>query len=111
MIKFAYLVHRLDGMTREAFIEHHRVNHAPLFKSIPEARHVRRYVISHPVAAPGYPEPNFDALTEIWFDSWEDHDAYFKSENYRTKVQPDEGTFVNLDSYEVMVTEERIVIG
>lgn len=111
MIKFTYLVNRVEGMTFEEFAAYHRDHHAPLFASIPEARHyVRKYAVSHPVAAPGYPGPACDGLTEIWFASWEDHDAFFASENYRTLVNPDEGRFIDLGSVRTVVAEEKVVI-
>jgi uncharacterized protein (TIGR02118 family) len=112
MIKFAYLINRVEGMSVEAFVDHHRNKHAPLFTSIPEAqKYVRRYAVSHPVAAPNYPAPAFDGLTEIWFDSWADHDAFFSSKNYLETVKPDEPTFIDFASVGVMVTEERLVMG
>jgi uncharacterized protein (TIGR02118 family) len=111
MIKFAYLINRIEGMGQEDFVDHHRNIHAPLFLSIPEARqYVRRYAVSHPVPAPGYPAPAYHGLTEIWFDSWDDHNAFFGSENYLTKVKPDEPTFIDFSSVGVMVTEEKIVM-
>ena len=111
MIKFVYLINRVDGMSVEAFVDHHRNRHAPLFTSIPEAaQYVRKYTVSHPVAAENYPAPAYDGLTEIWFESWADHDAFFSSKNYLEKVKPDEPTFIGFTSVGVMVTEERIVI-
>ena len=111
MIKCVYMINRVDGMTVEAFVDHHRNKHAPLSISISEApRYVRRYAVSHPVAAPGYPAPAYDGLTEIWFDSWADHDAFFKSQNYLGKVQPDEPTFIDFATVGMMVTEGRLVI-
>ena len=111
MIKCAYLINRVPTMSVEAFVDHHRNTHAPLFTSIPEAaRYVRRYTVSHPVPAPNYPLPAYDGLTEIWFDSWEDHDAFFASQNYLEKVKPDESTFIDFPTVGIMVTEERIVI-
>lgn len=111
MIKFVYAIKRREGMSRGAFVDHHRNKHAPLFSSIPEARqYVRRYVISHPVPARGYPEPSYDGLTEIWFDSWGDHDAFFSSENYIQKVKPDEPTFIDFTSVAVMVTDEKVIL-
>ncbi|MEU7468492.1 EthD domain-containing protein [Streptomyces sp. NPDC044984] len=111
MIKFAFMINRIDGMTFEEFVEHHRDRHAPLFTSIPEAqRYVKKYTVSHPVPAEGYPSPAYDGLTEIWFESWADHDAFFTSENYKELVNPDESKFIDLDSVAVMVTEERTVI-
>ncbi|WP_150252470.1 EthD domain-containing protein [Nocardiopsis deserti] len=110
MIKFAFLINRLPGMTVEDFQRYHRDRHAPLFTSIPETeKYVRRYAVSHPVTADGYPEPAYDGLTEIWFDSWDDHDSFFASVNYKTKVNPDESKFIDLSNVGVMVTNETVV--
>jgi uncharacterized protein (TIGR02118 family) len=111
MLKFAFMIKRVEGMSFEEFVTYHREHHAPLFTSIPEARrYVRKYTVSHPVPAENYPAPAYDGLTEIWFDSWEDHDAFFASENYKKLVHPDEGTFLDRDSTAVMVTDEKTVI-
>lgn len=111
MIKFAYLINRVTGMSVEDFVNHHRNKHAPLLTSIPEAkRYVRKYTVSHPISAPTYPAPAYDGLTEIWFDSWEDHDAFFTSKNYLETVKPDEPTFIDFSTVGIMVTEERTVI-
>ncbi|WAL68625.1 EthD domain-containing protein [Amycolatopsis cynarae] len=111
MIKFAYLINRAEGLTFEQFVEYHREHHAPLFASIPEAgRYVKKYAVSHPVPAPGYPGPACDGLTEIWFEDWAGHDAFFASENYRNLVNPDEAKFIDLNSVATMVTTEKVVI-
>jgi uncharacterized protein (TIGR02118 family) len=110
MIKFAFLINRRPEMTVEAFQHYHREKHAPLFTSIPEAsKYVRKYTVSHPVAAVSYPEPAYDGLTEIWFDSWADHDAFFASENYKTRVNPDESVFIDFSNVGIMVTNETVV--
>ncbi|NRN65130.1 Ethyl tert-butyl ether degradation protein EthD [Kibdelosporangium sp. 4NS15] len=111
MIKFAYLVNRREGMSFEQFVDYHRGHHAPLFTSIPEAqRYVKKYTVSHPVPAGTYPKPAYDGLTEIWFENWEDHNAFFASQNYRQLVNPDEAEFIDMDSVAIMVTEETTVI-
>ncbi|WP_253194967.1 EthD domain-containing protein [Streptomyces sp. MP131-18] len=111
VLKLAFMINRIDGMTSEEFVDHHRNRHAPLFTSIPEARqYVKRYAVSHPIPAEGYPGPAYDGLTEIWFESWADHDAFFASDNYRELVHPDESKFIDMNSVAVMVTEERVVI-
>ncbi|MFH8974995.1 EthD domain-containing protein [Streptomyces sp. NPDC017890] len=111
MIKFAFMINRIDGMTFEEFVEHHRCHHGPLFTSIPESQqYVKKYTVSHPVRAEGYPEPAYDGLTEIWFENWADHDAFFTSENYKKLVNPDESKFIDVNSVAVMVTEERTLI-
>ncbi|WP_075360584.1 EthD domain-containing protein [Caballeronia sordidicola] len=63
-------------------------------KSIPEAQlYVRRYTVSHPVAAPNQPAPAYDGLTEIWFDDFANYEAFYSSKNYLEKVKPDETWF------------------
>lgn len=111
MIKFVFLINRAEGMPFERFVAYHREHHAPLFTSIPEARrYVRKYTVSHPVPAENHPLPAYDGLTEIWFENWADHDAFFASENYQKLVHPDEAAFIDLDSVAVMVTEEKAVL-
>jgi uncharacterized protein (TIGR02118 family) len=111
VIKFAFLINRIGGMSIARFVEYHRDHHAPLFTSIPEARqYVKKYTVSHPVPAENYPGPAYDGLTEIWFENWEDHNAFFASENYRERVHPDEGKFIDMGSVAIMVTEEKTVI-
>lgn len=111
MIKFVFLINRVEGMTLEDFVHHHRERHAPLFTSIPEAQDlVRKYTVSHPVAAAAYPPPAYDGLTEIWFDTWADHETFFTSSNYLERVRPDEALFIDMSSVGVMVTDERVVI-
>ena len=110
MIKFAFLINRIEGMPRERFVEYHRDQHAPLFTSIPEARrYVKKYTVAHPIPAENYPKPAYDGLTEIWFENWEDHNAFFASENYKVLVNPDEGKFIDMGSVAIMVTEEKTV--
>ncbi|MGW2134341.1 EthD domain-containing protein [Streptomyces coelicoflavus] len=111
MLKLIFMINRIEGTSYERFVRYHRDRHAPLFTSIPEAeRYVRKYTVSHPVPAGNYPPRAYDGLTEIWFEDWEDHDAFFTSENYRTLVNPDEARFIDMDSVAVMVTEEKEVV-
>ncbi len=111
MIKFAFMINRVPDMDVDQFVKHHRDQHGPLFASIPEAaKYVRKYTVSHPVPAEGYPAPAYDGLTEIWFDSWDDHNAFFTSKNYKELVNPDEATFIDMASVGVMVTEETVVL-
>ena len=110
MIKFTFLVHKLPSMSREEFIDYHKNHHAPLFCSIPETDlYVRKYVVNHPMVAEGFPEPLYDAVVEISFDSFEDFNAFFSSENYLAKVHPDEPTFFDTSNYVAMATNENII--
>lgn len=42
--------------------------------------------------------------------AWDDHDAFFGSENYKMRVNPDEATFIDPASVATMVTDEKVVI-
>jgi EthD domain len=75
MIKTLAFLTRKPGMSREAFIERYETQHAPLgVRVMPTAkRYIRRYV--KPVGE-GYPVPDFDVITEAWF---EDTTAYTRA--------------------------------
>ena len=111
MVKFSFLIQRLPGMSFESFVDYHKNKHALLFSSIPETQqYVRKYIITHAVAAPGFPKPLYDGITEIWFDSLDDFHRFFATENYLTKVHPDESNFIDLSNVVVMVTTETIIM-
>jgi uncharacterized protein (TIGR02118 family) len=110
MIKFTFLVNKLAGMSLDEFVDYHKNKHAPLFCSIPETElYVRKYVVNHPMVAEGFPKPLYDAVVEISFDSFEDFNTFFSSENYLTKVRPDEPTFFDTENYIALATNETIV--
>ncbi|GAA4326897.1 hypothetical protein GCM10023149_30000 [Mucilaginibacter gynuensis] len=111
MIKFSFLIKKLPGMSLETFVDHHKNKHAPLFSSIPEAQqYVRKYVVSHPITEPGSPEPAFDAITDIYFDSFEDYRQFFSSENFLKNVQPDHANFFDERKVVMLTTKETTVI-
>lgn len=98
-------------MTLEAFVDHHKNKHAPLFSSIPEApEYVRRYVVSHPVIDRTFPEPPFDAITDIYFDSFKDFHQFFSSENFVKTVQPDHANFFDESKVVMLITRETTII-
>lgn len=98
-------------MTKDVFVDYHRNHHAPLFLSIPETKkYVRKYVVSHPIEVPGFSKPLYDGITDIYFESMDDFNAFFASDNYKTKVHPDEKNFIKLDEVVSLVTDEKVVI-
>ncbi|WP_029619442.1 EthD domain-containing protein [Pseudorhizobium marinum] len=111
MFKIAITFKRKQGLSVEAFRAYRRDVHAPLLLSIPEAKLIRRFVVSLPVQAPHWPEPSFDALVEGWFDSMEGIDALYLSENFQTKVDPDHINFIDLRTVQRMICEEHVVSG
>lgn len=111
MIKFSFLIKKLPEMSFEAFVDHHKNKHAPLFSSIPEAQqYVRKYVVNHPIIEPGFPEPAYDAITDIYFDSFEDYRQFFSSENFLKNVEPDHASFFDVNKVVMLVTKETTII-
>lgn len=110
MIKMAITFKRKSGMSMEDFQAYRRDVHAPMLFAIPEAKLIRRFVVSFPATAPNWPEPSYDALVEAWFETVEDCDAMFFSENFRTKVDPDHVNFIDLSTIQRMVSTELVVV-
>ncbi len=70
MIKTIALIHRKEGVSREEFARHYEESHAPLaLKLFPQ---IKKYVRNHVVDVPEMEGPEFDCISEFWFDSIED---------------------------------------
>lgn len=110
MIKMIITFKRREGMNLQEFMDYRRDVHAPLLFAIPEAQHIRRFVVSYPVPAPHFPEPSYDAVVEAWFDSLDDMNGLYFSENFQTKVAPDHVNFIDLSSVGRIISEEIVVI-
>lgn len=111
MIKMIIAIKRREGMSREEFVHYRREIHRPLLMSIPEAhRYIRRFVVSYPIPAPDYSGPDYDSVVEAWFDSMEDMNALYFSENFLSKVDPDHKNFMDLSAYRRIVAEEEVVV-
>ncbi len=114
MIKFTILLRRHPSMSHEAFVDHHRNDHAPLFCALPQVReHVRRYVQSHtrPLPLPGLPDAGFDGITEIWTDDVAGLEAVFTSAEYMATIRPDEARFLDLPACAFLLSTETVMIG
>jgi hypothetical protein len=62
------------------------------------------------VSAPGYLDPAYDAMVEAWFDSPEDLNAFFLSDNFVNIVDPDHVNFLDVPAAVRLVTEETVVV-
>src|SRR3954453_22186016 len=111
VIKMIITLKRREGMTHAEFTHYQGNTHRPLLMSIPETkRYVRRFVVSYPVPAPRYPEPDYDSVVEAWFDTMEDLEALFFSENFLKIVDPDHENFIDLITFGRVICEEEIVV-
>ena len=73
MIKAIGLIKRKPGLSREEFVKHYEEVHAPLaLKYFPT---IKRYVRNHIITPSGAEEPQFDCITEFWYDDMEGYQA------------------------------------
>ena len=121
MVKFSMCLHRLPGMSPEAFHKYWFENHGPLVRSVADALNIKRYVqvhtLDHPVnggfrKSRGGPE-GFDGIAEIWYENLEAMEAANRSEEGRAAgrtLKADEANFIDLSRSPGWIAEERIVI-
>ena len=76
MVKAIYLLKRKPGLSRAEFREHYEKVYVPLtlglFPTIRKS--VRNYIIPDDIPT-GAAEPDFDCMTEVWFDDTEGYQA------------------------------------
>ena len=111
MIKMIITIKRRADLSHAEFVRYQREVHRPLLMSIPEAaRYIRRFVVSYPVPAPGYSGPDYDAVVEAWFDTVDDMNALYFSDNFTAKVAPDHENFMDLTDYGRLVSQEEVFL-
>jgi hypothetical protein len=92
-------------------VQYHRMQHAPLFLSIPAVQqYVRRYVQEYTASLelPGMPPFAYDATTKLWFDSPEDSGRVFSDAEYPRLVRPDEVKFLDLHDWGFLLLTETV---
>ncbi|MES2493759.1 MAG: EthD domain-containing protein [Pseudomonadota bacterium] len=113
MIKMVFLLKRKAGMSREEFIRKYESGHAKLGeKHVPDAAHyVRRYLMPVPELFTGSaPEPEYDVITELWFDTREQYDlamARLARPDVVAEIVADEETIFDRSKHRVFLVEEH----
>jgi uncharacterized protein (TIGR02118 family) len=75
MLKFMVVLHRRPGFTHSEFRRHLEQIHGPLARNLPGLkRYKQNYVCKDPKREPGW-----DAIVELYFDSWEAMEAAWAS--------------------------------
>lgn len=90
MIKMIYTGTKKPEQSVEDFRAYYLEHHAPLFvKYAPQAL---KYTINFPTHRPEKDPPTlaYDFITEIWWEGTEAMRTFYKSENYRDIIEPDE---------------------
>jgi uncharacterized protein (TIGR02118 family) len=123
MVKLVFIVYRNPELTKEEFTHHWLNVHAPLVQGMQDTIRIRRYVQSHLMApevnaayaaARGIELHEFpDGIAEAWWDSPEDMDAAFATEEGEKAAAimlEDERTFVDHARSGAFFTEETTII-
>ena len=111
MIKSIALISKKPGLSQEEFIKHYEEVHAPLaLKHLPT---FRKYVRNYIIAFPGTPEPDFDCVTEFWFDDIEGAMAVQEAlGDYKTEIGKiflaDEEKFQDRGKTRTFLVDERV---
>ena len=107
MIKTIALIKRKEGITREEFVKHYKEVHAPLaLEYLPQ---IKRYIRNH-IIDTGIEGPNFDCISEFWFDSIEDavQVAEFAQSDAGQIIRDDEQKFMDSSQTVSFLVEENI---
>ena len=109
MIKVMLFVKRKAGLIQEEFRDRYEAGHVPL--AIAELQHLKRYVRNFVTPSRGLPEPDFDVVTEFWFEDWEAWKAttgYALGAETGKALAEDEAVFMDRSSMRFVVVEERV---
>jgi uncharacterized protein (TIGR02118 family) len=108
MIKAIALIKRKPGLSREEFSRHYEEVHVPLaLKYFPTIkRYVRNYILT-PSAVEG---PEFDCISEYWYDNIEEQQAavnFWQSEAGQV-IRDDEESFMDQGKTVFFLVEEKV---
>jgi uncharacterized protein (TIGR02118 family) len=126
MIKLCFCLVRRPELSREAFQDYWRTQHAPLVRAAAPALGIRRYVQSHSVSGPavqaaaaarGIPvgdgAEEFDGIAELWFESIESLSAAALSGEGRKHAMilvTDEAKFIDQPKSRLFAVREIEII-
>ncbi|MDQ2635528.1 MAG: EthD domain-containing protein [Actinomycetota bacterium] len=104
--KLILFVRRRPDLTPEQFKDRYETGHVPLAHSVSPL--LRKYVRNYLSQFPGGPEPEYDAVSEFWFDNMADLEAtvgWAASEEGQVLAR-DEAEFIDRDSMRLFIAEE-----
>ena len=108
MIKAIALIRKKPGLSQDEFQKHYEEVHVPMaLKYLPS---FKRYVRNYVVAPPGGEAPEFDCITEIWY---EDMQGYQESlDFYGTEagqsLREDDESIRDTSKFFFFIVEEKV---
>jgi uncharacterized protein (TIGR02118 family) len=122
VIKLTFCLHRLPGLSREAFQNYWFEKHAPLVAKHRDVLRIQRYVQMHSATVPfndairdgrGAPEM-YDGVAELWWESFDalaDATTSPDGQAAGLALLEDERKFIDLSRSPLFSGEERPVFG
>lgn len=104
MLKLICLINRPSDKTPEEFKDWWLNHHAKVAAKLPNLRH---YTINTTVARSAHDEIPFDGVAELYFDSYEDMENAFASEQGQACSKEDKELIGNRLA---LITEEHVII-
>ena len=108
MVKAVALIKRKPGLSREEFARHYEEVHAPLI--LKHSPTLKRYVRNHVIVPAGAEEPEYDCVTELWYDNMDGYKAtidFWLSEAGKV-IRDDEDSFLDRSKLAFFLVEEHV---
>jgi uncharacterized protein (TIGR02118 family) len=113
MYKMMVLLRRKADMSMQDFIEYYETRHAPMSRELlPEIREYRRNYVLNTGPRSNGANPNFDVVTEMYFDSAAAAESmYARLQNdpeLSRRFREDEAQLFDTSSFTTLALDERI---
>ena len=106
MPKLIALISKQPQLSPEAFQEYYEAKHAPLIRRLLPtiARYTRSYLPAEPESPKRTGLANFDVLTELWFDTDSDLEAFWKRIN-----EPEVIAAIRMDEAHFLISDRTVM--
>lgn len=113
MYKMVALLKRRSGMSMQEFIDYYETRHAALARELlPELRDYRRNYVLHVGPRSSAAGPDFDVITEMYFDDAAAAQAmYDRLQNdpvLARRMQEDEAALFDCSRFVILALDERV---
>lgn len=108
MIKTIAFIKRKPTITRQEFAKHYEEVHAPLASKVFPT--IKKYTRNHIIRRLDGEEPDFDCISEFWFDDEAGVKAVFETwgSDAGKPIRDDEETFMDRDMTISFLVDERV---
>lgn len=114
MVKLIALLKKKPGMSREDFIAHYELRHAPLAMQLTAMGHDYRRNYPKTARIEGRETdsaPEYDVITEVWFEDRRAYEAFaasMKDPQVRAQIVGDEERFLDRSASRIYIVDEYI---